>query len=194
MFINFLPKTINIMEKLLFQYAVVPAFFLLCITFSCQQQGKNLKAEEEMKALAERSLEIWNEGNLDLIDELIAPNCIRHEVDISEDLVGTEAYKEYVTSMRTTYPDFNVMMDELIIKDDKIIMRWTLTGTNTGPRGELPPTGNKIKVSGINVNKIVEGKTVEEWVYYNYAAGLTQLGFTITPPVQEGEQPEEQAE
>ncbi|MFW9951682.1 MAG: ester cyclase [Candidatus Thorarchaeota archaeon] len=147
-----------------------------------------------MKVLAERSLQIWNEGNLNLVDELYASNCIRHEVDISEDLIGTEAYKEYVTFLRTAYPDFNVIADELIIKDDKMVTRWTLTGTNTGPRGEMPPTGNKTKISGVNVNKIVEGKTVEEWVYYNNASVLTQLGFTITPPAQEGEPPEEQAE
>jgi len=181
------------MKKLRFQFTLIPVIIVLCFNFSCQQPGNN-KAAEEMKALAESSLKIWNEGNLDLIDELYASNCIRHEVDIYEDLIGTEAYKEYVTFTLTTYPDFNVVMDELIIKDDKMIMRWTLTGTNTGPRGELPPTGNKIKVSGINVNKIVEGKTVEEWAYYNYAAGLIQLGYTITPPAQEGEQPEEQTE
>lgn len=181
------------MKKLQFQFTIIPVIILLCFAFSCEHLG-SCKAEEEMKALAERSLKIWNEGNLDLVDELYASNCIRHEVDIYEDLVSTEAYKEYVASMRTAYPDFNVMMDELIIKDDIIVMRWTLTGTNTGPRGEMPPTGNKTKISGVNINRIEEGKTVEEWVYYNNASALTQLGFTIIPPTQEEEQPEEQAE
>ena len=105
------------MKKLRFKFTIISAIILLYFAFSCEYLGNN-KAEEEMKALAERSLQIWNEGNLDLVDELIAQNCVRHEVDIYEDLVGTEAYKEYVTSMRTAYPDFNVVMDELIIKDD----------------------------------------------------------------------------
>jgi hypothetical protein len=124
-----------------------------------------------MKALADKLLEVWNEGNLSLLDEILSPEVVRHEVDISEDIIGIEANKENVTST-----------------EDKSIGRWTVTGTNTGPYGELPPTGEKMKISGINVNKVTDGKIIEQWVYYNQAAALTQLGFTIIPPETQTEQ------
>jgi hypothetical protein len=74
-----------------------------------------------------------------------------------------------------------VKIDETIIKGDRIIALYTLTGTNTGP-GQWPPTGKKIEIKGVSIGRIVDGKFAEELVYYNFAALLTQLGFTITPP------------
>ncbi len=169
-------------------YVATFILFLLCLTFSCQQQKAKIEAEEEMKALAERIPEIWNEGNLDLIDELYSSEIVGHWVDIFEDIVGIDAYKEYVKNTRTIYPDFNVKIKELIIKDDRIVNRWTLTGTNTGPYFELPPTNKKVQISGITIIKVVNGKIAEEWFFYNYAAALRQLGFTFTPPQEPSEQ------
>ena len=84
--------------------------------------------------------------------------------------------------MRTGFPDLNVKLDELIIDEYHSIGRWTLTGTNTGPIGDSQPTGKKVKYSGIEVARIVDGKTVESWIYYNQAALFIQLGYTITTP------------
>jgi hypothetical protein len=82
---------------------------------SCQEKNDN---EKEMKALADKQLEVWNEGNLSLLDEILSPEIMRHEVDLSEDIIGIEANKENVTSFRISYPDFNVTPNELIITED----------------------------------------------------------------------------
>ena len=163
------------MKKYLF---TLIAFSLLAGA-SCQQKIDN---EKERIAQADKYVVAWNEGNLSLFDEVLSPECVRHHVDISEDIIGIEAIKGYVTSVRTSFPDFNVTLDELIIAEDHTIGRWTVTGTNTGPLGDLPPTGKKVKYSGVEVARIVDGKIIESWIYFNQAAMLTQLGYTITPP------------
>jgi len=168
--------------RLLTKATQVLILILLCLTFSCQQLGKEAITEEEAKTLIERELEIWNEGNLALVDELFAPDFVLQPVDISEDIVGIDAFKELVTGRRTMYPDFNVTVEEIIVKDDKIVARWTVTGTNTGPMGDLPPTGKKVRFSGVTIFRVVNGKFVEKWTYCNDAAVLRQLGYTITPP------------
>ena len=137
--------------------------------------------EEEAKALIERGLEIWNEGNLALVDELYAPDYVGHEVDISEDRVGIDAVKEWVTGARTMYPDLNITTEEIIVKDDKIVERWTVTGTNAN-------YGKKVRYSGVCIFRVVNGKFVEGWYFYNEAEVLRQLGYTITPPQGEGQQ------
>lgn len=157
---------------------------LIAGSFSCQETIDN---EQEMKALADKYLILWNEGDLSLGDEVLAPEIVRHTVDVYEDIVGIEAFKEYVTRQRAMFPDFNATIDEFIVIGDKVVARWTATGTNTGPFGDLPSTGKKIKYSGVNVSRVVDGKIVEEWVYFNQASMLTQLGFTIIPPVTETE-------
>ena len=168
--------------RLLTKITPVVILFLLFFTFSCQKQGTEVITEEEMKAIAERTLEIWNEGNLDLIGELYAPELVRHECDLPEDVVGFDAFKNLVTWIRTQFPDFYMMVDEMIVKGDRMVMRWTMTGTNTGSLGDLPPTGKNMRVSGISIARLVNGKIAEVWDFYNQLDMLQQLGFTLTPP------------
>ena len=138
--------------------------------------------EEEMKSLAEKDLSVWNGGNLSVLDEILSPKIVRHEVDMREDIIGIEENKKNIILNRVGFQDLKVAADKVIIKDDDIVVRWTLTGTNTGTFVDLPPTGKKIKVSGVTISHIVDGKAEEVWVYYNQLAGFTQLGFTIKPP------------
>jgi methyltransferase (TIGR00027 family) len=155
---------------------------ILFAMFDCAiaQKGGEL-SEQEAKVLSDQFLEIFNKGDLSLLDKLCTPDYTLHFVGIFPPIVGPEAVKQRVAASRTAIPDLNVKIDEKIIKGDRIIEFYTLTGTNTGP-GLLPPTGKKIKVSGVRISRIVDGKFAETLVYYNFAAVLTQLGFTITPP------------
>jgi len=184
------------MKKLLM---VIPLVILLCFTFGCQKQVTEEVpegiTEEEAKAFMDATLEIWNEGNLDLVDEFYSADYVRHYVDIYEDIVGIDAYKQWITNTRTIFPDFNVTQDgEMVAKGDKIVSRWIVEGTNTGPLntpfGSFPSTGKKARFYGVSIFQIVDGKIVEEWLYFNQASLLQQLGFTLTPP-QPPEPPEE---
>lgn len=161
---------------------------LFCFTLNCQQQVKEGLTEEEVQNLVERDLEFWNEGNLALADELIAPDYVEHTADISEDIVGIDAFKEKITNLRTNYPDFNCTVEELIVKDDRIVWRWIITGTNTGTTSDIPPTGKKTRIEGVGIIRVANGKIVERLIYYNEATMLRQLGFTITPPEEPSEQ------
>ena len=65
-------------------------------------------------------------------------------------------------------------------------MTWTITGSNTGVFGELPPTGKRIKISGITrMDFDEEGKIEVEEVCYNELSLLQQMGHTLNPPVLE---------
>jgi steroid delta-isomerase-like uncharacterized protein len=179
------------MKKSLIQFiTIIPLALLLCLNFSCQKQATEEAAEamteEEMIALVERDLEIINAGNLALVDELYAPEYVSHNYATNEEQVGLDALKEGITSTRTTFPDINVTYDEIIAMGDKTVTRWTMIGTNTGPMqatdGELPPTGKKVRVSGVTIARRVNEKIVEEWDYFNVLDMVMQLGWTITPP------------
>ena len=127
-------------------------------------------------------LAIWNDGNLDLVDELYAPDFVWHVVDIGEDVVGAAAFKELVTGFRTAFPDFHVTFDEVLAAGDKTVIRWTMTGTNKGPLQELPPTGQPVRLQGVAISRAVDGKTAEVWQHYNQLSMFQQMGFTLTPP------------
>ena len=155
---------------------------LLCFPVSGQQKCKETISEEEVKALAEGILKIWNEGNMALVEEHCDPNFVIHHCGFPEDLVGLEAFKGWVTSSRTSFPDFAITFDKVILKGDMITLRWTVTGTNTGPLGELPATGKKFRISGLSLVRVADKKVAEEWIYYNLLDMYQQLGFTLVPP------------
>ena len=173
------------MKKSLLQFTKVIPLVLLCFAISCQQKVEDGITEEEVKAFTDHVLEIWNTGNLALVDEVYALEVVVHSSSSPEDIVGPDGIKAWVTNTRTAFPDFNMMFDEIIVKGDKIVTRWTSTGTNTGTfhmaSGDLPPTGNKIKVSGIAINRVENGKAVDELVVFNVLDMMQQLGFTLTP-------------
>lgn len=171
------------MKKLLM---VIPLVFLLCFTFNCQQRVEEGITEEEAKALLDSALEIWNNGNLALVEDVFAPEIVAHTSTFPEDIVGLEGIRNWVKFARTAFPDIYMTFDEVIVKGDKIVARFTVTGTNTGPLsmpfGELPPTGKKVQFSGLGIDRVQNGKITEELVVYNVLEMLQQLGFKLTPP------------
>ena len=162
-------------------FVFVVAVTLLCLSFGCQQQDTGAMAEAQAKATVDLVLQFWNEGNLDLAEQIYAPDVVRHDYGLNKDIVGLDAQKELVSQNRTTFPDLILTIDEVIVKGDTIALRWMLTGTNTGPLGETPATGNKVQFRGVSVIHLVNGKAIEIWDVYNQLDILQQLGFTVVP-------------
>ena len=76
------------------------------------------------------------------------------------------------------FPDLIMRIDDIFGADDKVVVRFTLNGTNTGPLFGLPPTGRKVTMTGIGIYRFApHGRIVEEW-YENDAIGqMRQLGL-----------------
>ena len=86
---------------------------------------------------------------------------------LPEPIVGIQALKDLIANLRVTFPDFKGTIEEVVVKGDQIWSRYTMTGTNAGPLGELPPTGKKMHVTGMAITRVVDGKVVEDQTYWN---------------------------
>ena len=137
---------------------------------------------EENKAMMHRSLEVFNKGNLDLIDELYSKNYLSHAPATAREINGPEAMKQYVSELRSAFPDLNITIDDTIAEGEKIVSLQTLTGTHKGEFNGIPPTGKKFSLKSAIVNKIVNGKFVETWVYMDSLDLMQQLGIIQMPP------------
>ncbi|HEY7429499.1 MAG TPA: ester cyclase [Streptosporangiaceae bacterium] len=94
--------------------------------------------------------------------ELVAPDWIDH--DPLPGQPGGIAGAEYVVAtMHGAHPDLHFSIDDLIAADDRVTIRWTLRGTNTGPLFGRPPTGQPVELSAIVIFRIADGKIVERW-------------------------------
>ncbi|MFC1718604.1 ester cyclase, partial [Candidatus Poribacteria bacterium] len=123
--------------------------------------------------------EIWNQGNLGLVDELLAANHVFHD-PAAPGVSGHEAYKQLVTGYRIAYPDIHFAIEEIIAEGDKMLARWTGTGTHQGELMGIPPTGVKVTTPGFTIIRIAGGKIVEEWANWDTLGMMQQLGV-ITP-------------
>jgi steroid delta-isomerase-like uncharacterized protein len=156
-----------------------PILFLITFVFvACQRKDYS----GEMNPVLEKYLEAWNEGNLDVLDDITS---LDFELRINPDFEAKDSrdlLKESITNTRTAYPDFLVTInDRLFISDTAVVIRWTITGTNTGEGGH-PPTNRKTSSNGFSVIFFSEGKLTGEWIAYSDLTWVKQLGFTITPP------------
>ena len=132
-------------------------------------------AQNDNKKLSKRLFEeVWNKGNLDIIEEFIASDYIIHMG--SKDLIGVDRYKNFIRAYRRAFPDISYTVDDLIAEDDKVVERWTARGTHKGEIWGIPPTNKKLIVSGIDIVRIVDGKMVERWGQFDFQGMMEQLG------------------
>jgi steroid delta-isomerase-like uncharacterized protein len=130
-------------------------------------------------ALARRLIdEVWCKGNLSAADEFLSPTAVLHD-PLAGELSGIEAFKARVREFRGAFPDLRVDLDELIVVGDRVITRWTASGTQKGPIMGIPPTGRKSAVSGMSITRIVSGKFVEEWTSWDTLKFMQNLGLVM---------------
>jgi steroid delta-isomerase-like uncharacterized protein len=132
---------------------------------------------EENKAVSRRvAQEIFNGGNLDLADELYAPDYVLHDPSLPEDLHGPEGIKQYAAMSLGAFPDARVAVVDQVAEGDKVVSRWTATGTHTGDLMGMSPTGRRIEISGITINRFSGGKIAEDWYQSDDLGMMQQLG------------------
>jgi steroid delta-isomerase-like uncharacterized protein len=149
-------------------------------TATCEKDSEKITCAQA-QAITGQVLKIWNDGDLAITDELYTSDYIRHHPVPSAN-ASMDDFKNTVLSNRDAFPDYNLAFDEIIIKDDKLIIRATMTGTNTTPIGERPASGKKVLMNGIYIFRISEDKIAEEWTFFNLLHYYQQLGYSITPP------------
>lgn len=136
---------------------------------------------EKNKALARRSWEeAFNKGNLALIDELYAPNVLNHN-PMPGQPQGREGVKYAVTFFRKAFPDFRMTIDDMIAEGDKVMARFTCSGTHKGELMGIPPTNKPVKVEVIDILRIAGGKIVERWGLIDNMGLMQQLGAVPAP-------------
>ena len=143
---------------------------------------------EENKALARRFLkEAFNEGNLGVVDEIIASDYVLHDPASPEgELRGPEGVKGFVQMYRSAYPDTDITVEDQIAEGDDVVTRWRARGTHQGELLGIPPSGNRVEVTGITIDRFSGGKFVESWTNYDALGLMQQIGAIPEPGAQAG--------
>lgn len=132
---------------------------------------------EQNKAIVIRDIEeIWNNKQLAVADEIYAEDLVRHDPADPEEHRGIGGNRAMVDYYHSVFPDLHIALDDIIGEGDKVVIRWTATGTHQGELMGIPPTGRKISSSGITIARIEDEKLSEVWVNWDALGMLQKLG------------------
>ena len=138
---------------------------------------------EENKALARRSWEVVTEASLDTLKdalaEVYADDFILHEA--GEDIVGIEGLTQFVSMMRSAFPNLRITLEDDMAEGDRVVTRWIGQGTHQGELMGVAPTGNQVTMTGITMHRIEDTKIVEEWSNWDALGLMQQIGAVPSP-------------
>jgi steroid delta-isomerase-like uncharacterized protein len=120
--------------------------------------------------------EVWNQRNRDAIDQLITTDYVHHDGYAIQVEPGIDGYKQFVSIYLNAFSDLHFAIEDEISAGDKIVTRWTVTGTHDGDLPGLPRTGKTISLAGISITRLREGKISESWNNWDALGMMQQLG------------------
>ena len=135
-------------------------------------------SEQNKQLVRECFEQLWNQGDLSKIDEHFVSDYVGHS---AMPIHGPEGAKQFITAMRTAFPDFHYTIEDEIAEADKVTHRWTARGTHEGLFQGIPATGKEVEITGISIYRVAEGKLHEGWTSADLLGLMQQIGAVPAP-------------
>ena len=146
------------------------------MTISEENARGKVNSAEENKAIIRRFIKAYNDRNLDVFEELVAPDYF----DNLFQQRGRDKFKEMFTMAFQGFPDWYEAIEDIIAEGDKVWVRIKATGTHTNEWNlfgvSVPPKGNKIEMNMVFIWRLADGKLVEGWEVDDNLEILKQMG------------------
>ena len=131
--------------------------------------------EENVAATRRLFEEAWNQGNLDVIDELCAEDFVDHDPVMGDS--DREGVKQLVSGYRDAFPDLDITIEDTFADDDKVVVRWVAQGTFENAIMGQEPTGERgDPINGIGIDRFEDGKVVESWGQWDTLTFMRNIG------------------
>jgi len=120
--------------------------------------------------------EVWNQGKLDVLDEIISADYINHSPGMPNPPRGPEGLKPIVSAIRKAFPDLKYVIENMVISEHQVAVYTTMYGIHKGDFFGLAPTHKSIKVSQMQIERIANNKIIEHWRVTDDLTMMRQLG------------------
>jgi steroid delta-isomerase-like uncharacterized protein len=171
---------------------VVSSVFLLCFAFACQNKAEKAelekfraraKLEEQNEEIVRRFFEEWNKGNVEITDELYAPEYRWYYSSTTPNPMPRKEAIEFFRMFFKAFPDTHWTVQGVFPVDDRVIAWLTIRGVHKGEFQGIQATGNKVEFNGFDMFRIHNGKIVEEREETDMLSLYQQLGMELRPRV-----------
>jgi steroid delta-isomerase-like uncharacterized protein len=135
---------------------------------------------DENKSLNLRWIQAWNDRDWATEAACRATDYVAHmsAIPVPLDAAGWGAFSDAFT---TAFPDAQISVADSVAERDMVASRWTITGTHRGDFQGVPPTGRPIKMAGVDISRVVDGKIAEHWAQFDVMAVMQQIGALPAP-------------
>ena len=135
---------------------------------------------EQNKATVRRLYDdIWNKRRLAVVDEIYSPGIVYRAP--RQEVRGRDALKKLVQQYMNAFADSRMTFDRVLAEGDTVLLHWTFNGVHKGELFGAAPTGRTLTLSGMTVDRLVEGKVVEEWEVFDELGLRQQIGLVPEP-------------
>lgn len=134
------------------------------------------------KALIRRFFEeVWSTGDLSRRDAFLAEGYRGHMAGAAQP-IDRDGWTAWFQGFRAAFPDARFTVEDMVAEGDRVAARLTMRGTHLGPLNGVPPTGRTVVVSGMSLERVADGRSVEGWNENDALGLLQQLGVLPPPP------------
>ncbi|MEZ4658224.1 MAG: ester cyclase [Caldilineaceae bacterium] len=125
---------------------------------------------------------IYNQGDLDVADEIVAANYINHN-PVPGEAPGREGLKAFVAHLRRAFGDLHIAIEDQVADEDKVVTRFTISGAHADEFAGIPTTGKRATVTAIGIHRIANGQIQESWLNWDALGLMQQLGAGPSVPI-----------
>ena len=135
---------------------------------------------EQKKTVVRRFIENFNKQDVETLPHDFADDYVL-DFPGGPTGQGREGIRQATSSFMAAFPDLHFSIDDLFSQGDRVAWRWTMTGTHKGNLGPFPASGKSVRLSGISLLRLREGKIVEDKVRADMVGLLQQIGVIPAP-------------
>ncbi|MHC4212704.1 MAG: ester cyclase [Planctomycetota bacterium] len=146
------------------------------IIMGCEST-KETKLERNKELVRRAGEEIFNKGNLELLEEFYSVDIVRHFLPDGSEIHGLDKLRNRIRGHLTAFPDWMEKIELIVAEGDFVTIHFSSTGINTGSFLGNPPTGRQIHTNDMSIYRIVDGKIVEHWLLPDLFSLNQQLGL-----------------
>jgi steroid delta-isomerase-like uncharacterized protein len=156
-------------------------------SLSTYSERREVSAEDN-KAVVRRWIEAYNNRDTQAEADARAPGYVAHAPGLPGPL-DSEAWTQFIASFVEAFPDLRLTVEDIFSEGDMVAARISFHGTHRGEFQGIPPTDKQVTFSGIEVDRMVDGKVQEHWFELDQLGLMRQLGSIPEPEQSEEASP-----
>ena len=157
---------------------LVGMLFVTSLIIAGRESTQETTLEERNKELVRRvGEEVWNKGNLEMMDEFYSADIVRHFLPNGTEIKGLHKLRDRIRDHLTAFPDWTEKIELIVAEEDFVAIHFSSTGTNNGSFLGNPATGKQIHTNDMSIYRIADGKIVEHWLLPDLLSLNQQLGL-----------------